>query len=89
MLWLYGSPYWTPSMLNRPAAQAEGVDVLGRRLGDVLHGTGADLVRQHAAAQDWNRSGTSPAGRWSAGAALYASFSITVMLIVTFGFSAM
>ncbi len=39
--------------------------------------------------QDWNRSGTSPAWMLVCSAALYASFSITVMLIVTFGCSAM
>ena len=39
--------------------------------------------------QDWNRSGTSPAWTLVCSAALYASFSITVTLIVTFGFSAM
>ena len=39
--------------------------------------------------QDWNRSGTSPAWRLVCSAALNASFSITVMLIVTLGFASM
>src|SRR3954447_15890150 len=38
--------------------------------------------------QDWNRSGTSPDCSWVASLVLNASFSRTVMLILTFGCAA-
>ncbi len=83
-------PYCTPSTWYMPTAAS---------LRSPIHGsTSAEMSRTNPAStcsmrppppHDWKRSGGSPACRRGAIAVLNASFSYTVMSIVTFGCSAM
>src|SRR6478735_72969 len=90
MLALYGMPYCLPSTWYRLVAPSLRSPTKSDEA-SVMSCTkpASTWSRNPPPPHDWNRSGTSPDCRLVCRAALNASFSITVILILTFGLASM